>query len=63
MQCMARSKVIFAKIVDTLLHWLRVDTHGNILLYPNVEKFALEPTATASKFLDLSVPKMAVDLF
>ena len=35
--------------------------HGNILLYPNVKKFTLE--LTAKKFLDLSVPEMAVDLF
>ena len=28
---------------------------------PNVMKFTLEPTA--SKFLDLSVPEMAVDYF
>ena len=51
---MTRSKVMFAKIVDMLLHWLRVDTHGNIFYYPNVMKL---------KFLDLCVPEMALDLF
>ena len=31
---MARLKVMFAKIVDMLLHWLRVDTHGNYAYIP-----------------------------